>query len=97
MVQETQHTIAILPEKAERPKVFPKRDIAGASTEQKETLKRTGRRARIDHTPFSSESEQPAAKKGKAKKREKAKVPDMTNDFDEGASPPLLTSRQTPP
>ena len=60
-------------------------------------VKKTGRRVRIDDMPSSSESEQPAAKKGKAKKRGKAKTPEVTIDFDEGAPLPLSTSRRTPP
>ena len=70
--------------------MFSKKNIACASTEQKETLKKTGRRAGIDDTPSSSESEQPAAKKGKAKKRGKAKTPDVAFDFDKKAYPPSV-------
>ena len=40
VIEETTHTIAILPEKAKQPKIFSKRDIASTSSEQKKVLKR---------------------------------------------------------
>ena len=43
------------------------------STEQNKMFKKMGRRARVDETPSSSETEQTAAKKGKSKKWGKQK------------------------
>ena len=94
--EESQHTIAILPKKDKLPKVIPERDIAYASTEQKDRLKKTGRKARKDGTPSSSESRKPAAKKGYTKKWGKPKTPDVAIEFDEGVPSLLLISRQTP-
>ena len=74
MIQETQHTIAKLPEKARRAKVFSKQDFACASREQKEKFKKSGIRAGIDESSCSREIEKPAAKKGNVKKWESAKT-----------------------
>ena len=90
MKQETQHTIAIFPGKAKRPKIFSKRDIASTSVEQKNVLKKVGRRATINETSSSSEPEQPAPKKGKTQKQEKAKTPEVAIEFDEEMPPSVI-------
>ena len=56
-VQETAHTIAVLPEAAKHAKVFSKRDIMQASKEQKDKLKKARKRAIIEDSSSSSELE----------------------------------------
>ena len=48
-----------------------------------------GRSARIDESSSSSKREQPAAKKGKAKKGGKAQTPELAHDL-EDARPSIL-------
>ena len=97
-MQETQHTIAILPEKAKRTKVFSKRDIACASTGQTKTIKKSGRRAGIDDAQLER-IRATTRQERKGEEAGKAKTPDVAIDFDEEAPnpPSLLPYRQTPP
>ena len=94
VIEETTHTIAILPEKAKQPKIFSKRDIASTSTEQKKVLKKAAKRATINETSSSSEPEQSAHKKGKTQKQGTTKTPEFAIEFDEEMPPRLSTFRR---
>ena len=59
VVSESAHTLTMIPEKANTPKVHSKRDVAAATEEQKEKLdnKKNKRRAILAETTSSSDSE----------------------------------------
>ena len=89
VIEETQHTIAILPENAKQPKIFSRRDITSTSAEQK-VLKKVARRATIIETSSSSEPEQSAPKKRKTQKQRKTKTPEVAIEFDEEKPPSFI-------
>ena len=95
VIEETSHTIAILPEKAKQPKIFSKRDIASTSSEQKKVLKKAAKRATINETSSSSESEQSAHKKGKTQKQGTTKTPEFAIEFDEEMPPSIIDISST--
>ena len=95
VIEETTHTIAILPEKAKQPKIFSKRDIASTSTEQKKVLKKVTKRAKINETSSSSEPEQSAHKKGKTQKQGTTKTPEIAIEFDEEMPPSIIDISST--
>ena len=95
VIEETTHTIAILPEKAKQPKIFSKRDIASTSTEQKKVLKKMAKRATINETSSSSEPEQPAHKKEKTQKQGTTQPPEIAIEFDEEMPPSIIDISST--
>ena len=79
--QETAHTIAVLPDAPKHAKVFSKRDIVQASKEQKDKLKKAGKREIIEDSSSSSELETSEKRKGKKTKWGKSLPPEMNTKW----------------
>ena len=86
-VQERAHTIAVLPEAAKHAKVFSKRDIMQASKEQKDKLKKAGKRAIIEDSSSSSELETSAKRKGKKTKCGKSLPSEVNTKWGKAPTP----------
>ena len=92
VVSESAHTLTMIPEKANTPKVYSKRDVAAATEEQKENLdnKKNKRRAILVETTSSSDSEPQPAVRRKAPKKRKGNAPKIAFDFEKDDRPPII-------
>ena len=92
VVSESAHTLTMIPEKANTPKVYSKRDVAAATEEQKEKLdnKKNKRRAILVETTSSSDSEPQPAVRRKAPKKRKGNAPKIAFDFEKDDRPPII-------
>ena len=73
VIEETTHTIAILPEKAKQPKIFSKRDIASTSTEQKKVLKKVAKKQQLTRPRVQANPNKQLIRREKPKSREQQK------------------------
>ena len=89
-IQETPHTFTVLPGPSKNPKAFSKRNEAQASKEQKKKLNRLGKRAVIEESSSSSETEIPIKKEGKPTKWEKPATPEFAFDLENEAPSSII-------
>ena len=90
VIQETAHTITIVPETSGAPKTLSKRDVAVATTEQKQKLPKSGRkRATIVESSTSSSETEESLKKKPQKKKSKQAPEQIAFDFEENHAPHL--------
>ena len=88
VVKETAHTVSILPEKSKSVKTFSKRDLACASSSQKDNFKNTSKRQSIlSESTSTSEGEEPVRKQ---KKNETARNPELAIDLENEQRPNII-------
>ena len=90
VVNETAHTVSILPGKSRTVKTFSKRDIACANASQKAKLKNMNkRRAILSESTSTCEGEEPVRKQ-KKKKKETARNPELAFDLENEQRPNII-------
>ena len=88
-MKETAHTVSILPEKSKSVKTFSKRDLACASSSQKDNFKNTSKRQSIlSESTSTSEGEEPVRKQ--KKKNETARNPELAIDLENEIRPNII-------
>ena len=97
-IEESAHTITLLPEGSKKPKTYAKRDLAVAIREQKEKFQKTNepekkkeKRAIIDSTSESETTENKMEKKKKQKKKPRLTVK-VQIDNEEEMRPPVMST-----
>ena len=96
VIQETAHTITIVPETSGAPKTLSKRDVAVATTEQKQKLPKSGRRRTTIVKSSTSSSETEELLKRKPLKKKSRQVPEqIAFDFEEESRPPVIDISST--
>ena len=92
IINETDHTVSILPESTELVKSFSKRDIASANSAQKEKIKKTARRKRaiLAESTSHSETDEPKKKNMPKKKKEEKQTPELAFDLEAEPRPTII-------
>ena len=92
VVSESAHTLTMIPEKTNTPKVYSKRDVAAATEEQKKKLdnKKNKSKAKMAETTSSSDSEPQPAVRRKAPKKRKDSAPEIAFDFETDDRPSII-------
>ena len=90
VIEESAHTITVLPQKSTKPKIYSKRDIARSSAEQREKFNRAEEKKRKRVIYDSSSSEGAEEKRAQKKKKTKGQTPEMAIEFEEVDSPQII-------
>ena len=93
---ESAHTLTMIPEKANTPTVYSKRDVAAATEEQKGKLdnKKNKRPAVLAETTSSSDSESQPVRR-KAQKKRKSNAPEIAFDLEREDRLPIIEISST--
>ena len=96
-IRESAHTITLLPKPSKRPKTYAKRDLAPATSEQKEKFQKTNepekkkkKRAINESTSESDITENRTEKKKKQKKTKPRLTAEFEIDNEEEVRPPVI-------
>ena len=92
VVSESAHTLTMIPEKTNTPKLYSKRDVAAATEEQKNQLdnKKNKRKAKLAETTSSSDSEPQPTVRRKTPKKKKDSAPEIGFDFEKDDRPSII-------
>ena len=91
VINETAHTIAMLPDSSSTPKIPSKRGVAIATNEQEENIEKKVRaRAVVSETTSWSENEEPTKTGRLTKKKGNQQSPEIAFDFEEEARPSII-------
>ena len=96
-MSESAQTLAMIPEKANTPKVYSQRDVAAATEEQKEKMdkKKNKRRAILAKTTSSSDSEPQPLRRKAQKKQKESNAPEIAFDLEREDRPPIIEISST--